>query len=81
MAANTDTLNKMHELVANHLIERLESGEASPQEVAQALKMLKDNGIQAIPVKNSPLANLMDKMPFSVDEDGVGNIVRMTSRK
>lgn len=70
MAANTDTLNKMHEIVAKHLISRLESGEATAAEVAQALKMLKDNGIQAIPVKNSPLANLIDKLPFSVSEEG-----------
>jgi hypothetical protein len=33
--------------------------------------MLKDNGIQALPVKNSPLANLMDKLPFAIDADGV----------
>lgn len=70
MAADTNTLNKMHELIANHLIARLETGEATAAEVAQALKMLKDNGIQAIPVKNSPLANLIDKLPFSVSEEG-----------
>jgi hypothetical protein len=36
--------------------------------------MLKDNGIQAVPVKNSPLANLIDKLPFSVDE--TSNVLR-----
>lgn len=64
-------------MVANHLIERLESGEATASEVAQALKMLKDNGIQAVPVKNSPLANLIDKLPFSVDE--TSNVLRFKS--
>lgn len=55
--------------------ERDEYGEeirapAPPSYVAQAVKLLKDNDITAIPTQGSPLEDLRDALPeFGEDED------------
>ena len=36
-----------------------------------ARQFLKDNGIEAIPVDNSPLKALVDELPFDTEEDRV----------
>lgn len=64
--ATVDQLGVLHELVATFLTTRIRSGEASAADVANALKMLKDNGIEANAVPGSPLANLAASLPFPV---------------
>ena len=49
MAATSDLLGELHELVATALLDRIKSGEATAAEFAQAIKLLKDNNITAIP--------------------------------
>lgn len=44
--ATDETLGELHQMVAEELLKRIKSGEASPQELAQAIKFLDNNGIQ-----------------------------------
>lgn len=73
MTASNDLLERLHALVGEKLVERIESGEASAQEFAQAIKFLKDNGIEAIPTGDTVLdrleATVTSKLPFSDPED------------
>lgn len=63
MAASEELLGKLHDMVASDLLRRIETGEATAQELAQAIKFLKDNGIEAIPVENGKLQALTDMLP------------------
>ena len=69
MAAKEELLGLLHEAVAADLLLRLQSGEATPQEIAQAIKFLKDNGIEAVATESERLNNIADELPqFSVEE-------------
>lgn len=55
-------------------VERNEDGSivyvpAAPAYFAQAVKLLKDNGIEALPEEGSPLGALKDALPIFNDED------------
>lgn len=63
MAASEELLGKLHDMVASDLLRRIETGEATAQELAQAIKFLKDNGIEAIPVEDGKLQELANKLP------------------
>ena len=73
--ANEDTLNLLHQLIAQDLIKRISSGEATPQELAIAVKYLKDNEVTADITLNRPLQVLentvteVKELPFEVEED------------
>ena len=72
MTASKELLEKLHDSVSEHLLARIESGEATASEVAQAVKFLKDNGIDVMAQDDNPLGQLgnsMKKMPFSSVED------------
>lgn len=63
----TDNINailgELHLETAKDLLKRVKSGAASPAELTAALKMLKDNGIEAIPTAESPLGQLAKELP------------------
>jgi len=64
-----DILDRIHEETALHLLRRVQSGEASAQELGVVVKFLKDNGATFdIMTKESPLANLLESLPFDVNE-------------
>jgi hypothetical protein len=71
--ASKDLLERLHEMTAQHLLDRIDSGEATASEIAQAVKMLKDNGIDTSDSGESPLggvaSSLADKVPFSAAGD------------
>lgn len=69
MAATEDLLGQIHEAVASDLLRRIQSGEASPQELAQAIKFLKDNGIEALPTENNKLGRLAQSLPDFDEEE------------
>jgi len=68
MAASEDLLGLIHEAVASDLLRQMLSGEASPQVIAQAIKFLKDNGIEAVAKDSDKLGQLAKSMPdFSME--------------
>lgn len=69
MTATTDILATLHNAVAEDLLGKVLGGEASAQELNAAIKFLKDNGIEALPVENSPLADLASSLPSFTDEE------------
>jgi hypothetical protein len=71
MTAPKDIMEALHTSVATSLLERIQSGEATAAEFSAAIKFLKDNGIEALPVDGSPLFNLVDSLPF--DSEGLVN--------
>jgi len=75
MAATSEALGNLHELVTWELTRRIESGEATAADIAQAIKLLKDNGISAVPTDNNPLGKLMgslkDRLPFTTEQDAL----------
>ena len=61
-------MERLHQEIAEDLLKRVQSGEATSQELSVAVKFLKDNGIEAQVTKDSPLANLIDSLP-DFDDD------------
>jgi|TARA_R100000479_G_scaffold163549_1_gene102110 hypothetical protein len=62
--ARKEVLEELHGTVAVELLNRIRNGEARPADMANAIKFLKDNGIEGLPVEGSPLGNLVNSMPF-----------------
>jgi hypothetical protein len=59
------TLATLHTAVATELLDRVRSGEAKPADISNAIKFLKDNNIDAMPVQGSPLDGLLNSLPFN----------------
>lgn len=66
--ASFDLLDALHSAVAHQLLEKVQSGEATAAEISVAVKFLKDNGVEALAVENSPVGNLLQSLPFSDTE-------------
>lgn len=69
MAASEELLGLLHDVVAQDLIKRLSSGEATAAEINAAIKFLKDNGIEAVATENSKLKDLSNSLPEFSDEE------------
>jgi hypothetical protein len=68
--ASEDLLSTLHDAVAQELLGRVRSGEASPAELSAAIKFLKDNGIEALPTIDNNIGKLMASLPdFEEDTD------------
>ena len=71
--ANEDMLNTLHQMVAQDLIERIQSGEASIQEINAAIKFLKDNEVIADITVSEPVKQLADtviaELPFDTEDE------------
>lgn len=69
MTAPKELLEALHAAVGEQLLARVRSGEATASDFAQAIKFLKDNGIEAIPTGNNALGALegalKDRLPFT----------------
>ena len=64
MKAQQETLETLHSQVAQELLQRIISGDASSADMANAIKFLRDNGIEGLPVQDSPLGELAGVLPF-----------------
>jgi hypothetical protein len=64
MKATQEILENLHGVLAEELMARIQSGTALPSDMANAIKFLKDNHIEGLPVIGSPLGNLVESMPF-----------------
>ena len=58
-------LKELHGILAEKLLEKVKDPECKSADLNVARQFLKDNGIDAVPVDNSPLQNLIDEMPFN----------------
>ena len=64
-----DPLAKLHTVLAEQLLERVTDPEAKSADLNVARQFLKDNGIEALATKGSPLADLVNTLPDFTDED------------
>ena len=62
-------LKELHGVLAQELLKRVKDPEAKASDLNVARQFLKDNGIEAIPVDNSPLKSLVDELPFDTEDD------------
>lgn len=66
--ATDDLLADLHGALAKELSRQLKSGEANAALLGVVRQFLKDNGIDGVPAPNSPLANLLEDLPFDTTE-------------
>ena len=65
-----DIENQLHKVLAEQLLARVESGEATASELNVARQFLKDNGIDGTVEQSDPLASLVKVLPFTDKEAG-----------
>lgn len=67
-------MEELHAAVAKELAARIRSGEATAADISNAIKFLKDNGIEALIDKNPNLGGLARQFPdfAKVEEWGHG---------
>ena len=58
-----NSLRDLHGLLADELAKRINTGEAAPSDLNVARQFLKDNGIESLPVDDSPLRRLLETLP------------------
>tara|TARA_Y100001938_G_C7740202_1_gene258935 strand:- start:208 stop:426 length:219 start_codon:yes stop_codon:yes gene_type:complete len=63
-------LDTLHTELAETLLEKIRSGEAKASDLSVARQFLKDNGIEGVPMNNTPLKDLVDELPF--EEESIG---------
>jgi hypothetical protein len=63
------TLSDLHLKLAQDLLNRVESGEATTADLSVARQFLKDNGVDSTVKVNKPMLNLAEIMPFDPDEE------------
>jgi hypothetical protein len=69
--ASPDAMSALHGAIALELMNRITSGEATAADMSNAIKFLKDNGIEADALSNPGVASLAKNFPtFSHDDDG-----------
>jgi len=68
MRATEETLSDLHGSLAKELLRKIKSGDATASELSAAVKFLKDNGIEAEFIQDSPIANLLSSLPTFEDE-------------
>lgn len=62
-------LSDLHAEMAKTLLDKVRSGEITAAELSVARQFLKDNNIDAVPKKDTPLGNLVDELPFTDTDD------------
>jgi|AntRauTorcE11898_2_1112593.scaffolds.fasta_scaffold03928_2 hypothetical protein len=69
-----DILLDLLEATSEELLVRIESGEASPQDISNAIRLCKENGIDISIKKGEPLDIISKKLPFEGE-----NVVKMNN--
>ena len=68
----SEKLKDLHEELAKVLLERVKDPDAKSADLNVARQFLKDNSIDAVPAKGSPLEELIKELPFN-DQSVVKN--------
>lgn len=71
--ASETALAGLHGLFAQHLLNRLKSGEVTTQELNTIRQFLKDNGIECIGEMNSTIVDITAHLP-SFNEENEGSV-------
>ena len=71
--ASEEIMDMLHQELAQSLLAKVRSGEATAADLNVIRQFLKDNHISAIPKEDSPLKNLVDELPFTGDEGSIYN--------
>ena len=66
--ASEAVLGQLHDAVAQTLLAKVTSGEASPAEINAAIKFLQNNGIEAVVEEGDTLDKLAHALPVFDDE-------------
>ena len=61
-------LENLHSELTQKLLDKIRSPEVTASELNVARQFLKDNNIDALPVKDSTLAKLAENLPFSEED-------------
>jgi len=73
--ASEDQFNKLHKIVTEEFLSRIQTGEATTADLKAACDWLAKNDITGIAFDSSPLGKLADLMP-KVDFDAVQKAVQ-----
>ncbi len=73
--ATEDQFNELHGLVTKELILRIQSGEATTQDIRAACDWLSKNNVTGLPVSGSPLAELFATLP-ELELEEVERVIR-----
>ena len=68
----SDNLKELHNELAKVLLDRVKNPDAKSSDLNVARQFLKDNNIDAVPAKDSPLEQLMNELPFTEGRAGKG---------
>mgnify|MGYP007024830396 CR=1 FL=1 len=68
-----DKLSELHQELAKVLLERVKDPDAKSADLNVARQFLKDNNIDAVPVKGSPLEELINQLPFNEEKSVIKN--------
>ena len=63
MEDNKKALESLHTVLVQELLDRIRAGDAKPSDLNVARQFLKDNGIECLPVPESPFGDLMASLP------------------
>lgn len=66
-----ELLERLHDLLTQNLIDKIESGEATAADLGVARQLLKDNNINAVPAAGSPILKLSQALPFQDAQEAV----------
>jgi hypothetical protein len=72
---NEEVLGSIHTALTEELLNRIQTGVATPTDLNVARQMLKDNNITVTPASGSPLLNILDELPY----DEKGTIIKSES--
>lgn len=64
-----DIMSKLHSALAEELLDRVNSGSATASDLSVVRQFLKDNGIDSVPKKGSPIEKLSHSLPFTEADD------------
>jgi len=68
---NPELLQRLHDLLTQSLIDKIEAGEATAADLGVARQLLKDNNINALPNSGTPILRLSETMPFENAQEAV----------
>ena len=69
MSEKEKKLEDLHTALTDVLLQKVTGDDVKASDLNVARQFLKDNGIEGLPVDNSNLRQLVDELPYSLDEE------------